>query len=92
MGFKITFNWALQIDCKDSVEQGKEYEFSKDSNRSYPINIPIDLINLDRDAIAKIKILEFTNTEGKTTGKYKVLKSYSGEEKKILSKYWRENK
>jgi len=91
MGFKITFNWALQIDCQDTVEQDKEYNFSKEGNRSFPINTPIDLINLERDAIAKIKILEFTNTEGKTSGKYKILKLYSGDEKKILSNYWREN-
>ncbi|MCL6294240.1 DUF2584 family protein [Jejuia spongiicola] len=91
MGFQIKFNWALQIDLQNQIETNKEYNFSKTGNRVFPIKIPIDLINLNRIAIAKIEILEFTNTKNNTSGKYVVLKIYSGEEKKILTNYWEEN-
>ena len=91
MGFQIKFNWVLQIDLQDQLEPNKEYNFSKTGNRVFPIKTPIDLINLNRIAIAKIELLEFMNTENNTSGKYIVLKVYSGEEKNILTNYWEEN-
>ena len=91
MGSQIKFNWVLQIDCQNQLEIDKKYEFSKTGNRVYPIKTPIDLIDSDRIAIAKVEILEFINTENNTSGKYKVLKVYSGDEKRILSNYWKEN-
>ena len=95
MGFEIKFNWVLQItppekldiDSIDSI-----LDFSKTGNRVFPINTPIDLIDENREAIAKVRIVEFTNSDGKTTGKYQIIKVYSGIEKEILSKYWEENK
>ncbi len=91
MGFQIKFNWVLQIDCDYKINNDQEYNFVKSGNRVFPLDTPIDLIDLKRTAIAKIKILEFSNTENQTTGKFIVLKKYSGEEKEILSNYWIEN-
>jgi hypothetical protein len=91
MGFQVKFNWVLQIVCKNELVTDEEYFFAKEGNRVFPIKTPIDLIDLNRSAIAKIEILEFLNKENKTTGKYKVLKVYSGEEKRVLSNYWYEN-
>ncbi len=76
MGFQIKFNWVLQINLQNQLELDKEYNFSKTGNRVFPIKTPIDLINLDRTAIAKIEILEFKNTENNTSGKYILLKVY----------------
>lgn len=91
MGFEIKFNWALQIEEPDNLVEGEVYDFVKTGNRAFPIETPIDLINLKREAVAKVHILEFSNTKTETKGKYKVIKIYKGEEKTILSNYWMEN-
>ena len=76
---------------KKFLEKESTYNFSKSGNRVFPIGTPMDLINSSREALSKISILEFTNTEKETTGKFKVLKVYTGEEKRILTQYWIEN-
>lgn len=91
MGFEIKFNWALQIEPESSLEENSIYDFSKKGSRAFPIDTPIDLLNLKRGAVAKIKVLEFTNTGGETKGKFKVVKIYKDEEKRILTNYWIEN-
>ncbi|MCA9383184.1 DUF2584 domain-containing protein [Candidatus Dojkabacteria bacterium] len=91
MGFQIKFNWVLQINAPSILEVRETYEFSKEGNRAFPLNAPIDLIDMDRNCLAKIKILEFTNEEGRTSGSFIVVKVYQGEEKKILTNYWLEN-
>lgn len=91
MGFEIKFNWALQIDELDNLVEGEVYDFVKTGNRAFPIETPIDLINPKREAVAKVHILEFSNTKTETRGKYKVIKIYTGEEKDILTNYWIEN-
>lgn len=91
MGFEIKFNWALQIDEPNNLSEGEVYDFVKSGNRAFPIETPIDLINPKREAVAKVHILEFSNTKTETKGKYKVIKIYIGEEKTILTNYWIEN-
>jgi len=95
MGFKTEFNWALKLKPENGLDEkvlkvGEIYEFSKDEYRVYPVNIPIDLINQNWEPVAKIIIVEFKNSDGRTSGKYRVLKIYEGEEKRILTNYWRE--
>jgi len=95
MGFKIELNWALKLKPENGLDEnnlevGEIYEFSKEEHRVYPVNIPIDLINNNWEAVAKIIIIEVKNAGGKTSGRYKVLKIYKGEEKKVLTNYWRE--
>lgn len=91
MGFEIKFNWALQIELVDTLIEGEVYEFVKNGNRVFPIETPIDLISPKREAIAKVHILEFVNLKNETRGKYKIIKIYRDEEKKILTNYWIEN-
>ncbi len=96
MGFKTEFNWVLKLKkeqglYEDKLKQGLIYEFSKKEERIYPINVPIDLINENWEAVAKIIIVECKQSNGKTEGKYKVIKIYKGKEKEILTGYWREN-
>jgi len=91
MGFEIKFNWALQIEEPKNLSEGEVYDFIKSGNRIFPIEIPIDLINSRREAVAKVHILEFSSTKTETKGKYKVIKIYTGEEKTVLTNYWIEN-
>ena len=57
----------------------------------FPINTAIDLIDSDRTALAKIKIISFVNSNNATSGEFEVIKIYSGQEKSVLSNYWLEN-
>lgn len=90
MGFKSEFNWALKLnDLEKKLEVGKEYAFSKDDYRDYPIDMPIDLIDQDWKALARVIIKSCMVKDGKTSGKYEIIKIYEGIEKDILSKYWK---
>ena len=91
MGFGIKFNWVLQIDPAADLSDGGIYDFVKSGNRAFPIETPIDLINSDREAIAKIHILNFCNSNLGTSGKFKIIKIYKGDEKNVLTNYWIEN-
>jgi len=76
---------------RKNLEVGKIYKFSKKEYRVYPVGLPIDLLNRNWEAVAKVVIIEFKNTDGRTEGKYKVVKIYEGKEKEVLTNYWREN-
>lgn len=91
MGFPIKFNWVLQCDIPSVLKNGDKYPFVKDGNRVFPIDTPIDLIDTNRNAVAKIKVKRFTNEPLKTSGEFEVVKIYSGNEKDVLSNYWIEN-
>ena len=91
MGASIKFNWVLQIEPPDHLEVDNSYEFTKPHNRIFPMDTPIDLIDLDRNAIAKIRVTSFTNSHEQTTGDFKVIKIYSDPEKSMLTTYWKEN-
>ena len=91
MGLSVKFNWVLQIDPVDKLEEKRAYEFQKAGNRVFPIETPIDLIDSDRNALAKVKVISFLNSSNATSGKFEVIKIYSGEEKIVLSNYWLEN-
>lgn len=91
MSFPVRFNWVLQIEAPSQLQVGKTYTFTKPDNRVFPIGIPLDLINLEREAIAKIKVTEFTQNGEQTTGTFTVIKVYEAIEKEILTNYWKEN-
>lgn len=91
MGFSVKFNWVLQIEISEPLVVGRSYSFEKSGNRVFPIDTTIDLIDLNRTAVAKIKIISFLNERDVTTGSFKVVKIYTGNEKSVLSNYWMEN-
>jgi len=91
MGYPIKFNWVLQLEPPERVLTETTHSFRKAGSRVFPTNVPIDLIDLQRNAVAKIKIKWFTNQEGVTSGEFEVIKVYAGQEKVILSNYWVEN-
>jgi hypothetical protein len=96
MGHKVEFNWVLKLKPENGLEEkvlreGVIFNFTKNEHRVYPVGVPIDLLNKDWEALARIIVLEFTNKENKTTGKYKVLRIYSGEEKESITNYWKKD-
>jgi len=95
MGFQTEFNWGLKLKPENGLneeilQEGKEYSFEKDEYRVYPVDQPIDLINRDWIPLARVVIVEVCCKNKKTFGKYKIIKMYHGQEKKDLTKYWRE--
>lgn len=96
MGSKIEFNWVLKLKPEnglneDLLKEGEIYEFTKSGNRAYPINIPIDLLNQDWIALARIIVIEYTNKENITTGRYRVIRIYSEEQRKNITDYWKKD-
>ncbi len=94
MGFKTEFNWVLKLrpeqGLKQEIKEGEEYDFSKDDYGVYPIGVPVDLINKDIEAVAKVIINKIKHEENKTKGKFKIIKIFNKEEKEFLTNYWRE--
>ena len=67
MGSKIEFNWALKLSPENGLNEsilreGEIFEFTKSENRVYPINIPIDLINQDWIGLARVIVIEYTQS------------------------------
>lgn len=91
MGTSVKFNWVLQIVPPDSITVQSAYNFEKSGNRVFPLDTAIDLIDLNREAIAKIRITSYQNVSDSTMGRFEVVKIYSGTEKSVLSNYWAEN-
>lgn len=87
---QFTMNWALQLDLSDMLTVWDTFLFEKLWNRVYPLNKSIDLLNQDRQAIAKVSIKQFTNSLWKTSGEYKVLEIYTGKKQQERSNYWNE--
>jgi hypothetical protein len=87
------FNWSQQCCLKLSKEQGSptdlsvgnEYSFKKKGYRLYSLETPIELITPDWKVVARVVITEVTAKQGLTSGKYRVLKVYSEEEKRVVS-------
>lgn len=91
MSFPVRFNWVLQIEPPDQLRVGESYTFSKPENRIFPVGAPIDLIDMHRQAIAKVKVTTFTQNGTYTIGSFTVIKLYEGAEKEVLTNYWKEN-
>lgn len=91
MGFEIKFNWVLQIEPPLDMIMDEWYPFIKPGNRAFPLDTPIDLISPEREVIAKIRIIEYSNSLDGTRGMFQVIKLYVGDERSILTRYWREN-
>lgn len=91
VGFSIKFNWVLQIEIPENLTPDCAYPFHKQGNRVFPIDTAIDLIDPQRNAIARIKVKSFLNERDKTTGEFIVVRIYTGNEKTVLSNYWVEN-
>ena len=93
MGSKIEFNWVLKLKSENGLDEsilkeGEIYQFTKTGNRIYPINIPIDLLNQDWKALARVIVIEYTNKENIITGRYRVVRIYTEEESRNITNYW----
>lgn len=74
MGKNYEYNWVLVLnEVPNDLEVGKVYEFEKEEERIYPRGMSIELDDKDWNKIGKCEIIEFTISDNKTSGKYKLL-------------------
>lgn len=97
MGYETEFNWVLKLKNSQLKElegvvkkEGACFAFEKSGNRIYPMELPIDLLNENWEAIARVEIYCLNYSDKKTKGTYEVLKIYEGEEKRVLTDYYQE--
>lgn len=94
MGYKVELNWVLKLPSQqlpresEQLEEGRIYEFEKEEERIYPVNIPIELVDDHWNIWAEVRILELTIGYGRTTGKYMVLSIPTTKRKSMYSRYY----
>lgn len=91
MGSKKEFNWVLKLkENLEGILAGEVRAFEKAEERVYPINMPIMLADGNWNILAAVSIINYTISDNKTTGRYKVVRVFNKEEKKILTRLHRE--
>lgn len=90
-GCLYEFNWILKLPNieEEIIASGKEFNFQKKDIRLYPINIPIDLVNSNWEAVAQCVITRITITRECTQGEYRILEVYDSKKREMLSEQWR---
>ena len=63
MGCVYELNWILKLsnDQIPELEENIECNFRKNGVRIYPINVPIDLVNENWEAIARCVVVSSTS-------------------------------
>ena len=91
MGFQYEFNWMLKLSDLDDkqLQLNKKYPFVKAGARVFPIDMPLDLVNGNWEAVARCIIDQITITSDKTVGKYKVVEIYDAKKRELLTEQWR---
>ena len=91
MGCIYEFNWILKLSNEQFPElvENIEYNFKKQGIRIYPINVPLDLVNENWEAVARCVITSISMQNEETAGKYKIICIYSKKERDVLTKLWR---
>ncbi|MDP3027447.1 MAG: hypothetical protein Q8N63_07075 [Nanoarchaeota archaeon] len=86
MGAKKEFYWVLKLKGSlDGLVEGDERSFEKAEERVYPINMPIMLADGDWNIVAAVSITEYMESTNKTSGKYKVVRIFNEDERKVLT-------
>lgn len=94
MGQSVEFNWVLKLTEEQgmpkTISEGQIYSFKKKGSRVYPAGIPIHLVDAAFTAIGLAVVDEYTVRRARTSGIFRILKIYDGEEKKLLTENLRE--
>ncbi len=89
MGNPFLLQACLRLDEKEipaPLQIGKKYPFSKKKHRLYQLNVPMDLRTSDWKFMARIVITDYTLGNERTEGTFVVVKEFTEEEKKIITK------
>lgn len=91
MGFLYEFNWLLKLSDLDEqhLQINHKYSFAKKGVRAFPLDMPIDLVNKNWEAVARCIINHITITSKETTGEYEVIEIYNTQKRELLTEQWR---
>lgn len=89
MGFQIEINSLLvipagTINYEDFVE-GSSYGLSKDGQRIYPVNVPIEFCDENYKYLGKVLVRSLTIKHDQTELEFEVVKMFSAEDSRVFS-------
>lgn len=92
MGAIYEWNWILKLKQEQMPDLiiGEQFTFNKKGIRIYPIDIPIDLVNENWEAVARCVIISVTIDKEETKGVYRIIEIYDEMEKKTITKLCRD--
>jgi len=89
MCYTLEFNCLLRVANTDldlrTIKPGDTYTISKDNNRLYPLNIPIEICDQNYRYYGKVAVRRLTLEAGKTVLDIEVLKVFSDEEAAVYT-------
>lgn len=89
MGYHLEFNCLLRVASSDldlhTIRPGDTYTITKDNNRLYPLNIPIEICDQAYHYYGKVAVRRLTLEAGRTILDIEVLKVFSDEEAAIYT-------
>ncbi len=90
MGYNLEINSLLKVPegalDLSQLATGSVYELSKEGQRLYPLNIPVELCDHSYRYLAKVKVTELCLSADKTNLKIEVIKVFSEEESEVFSR------
>ena len=89
MGNPILLQACLRLNKQEipkELKLGKEETFLKDGHRLYQLDVPMDLRDSEWNFYGRIIIREYTIGKNRTQGTYVLVKYFSEEENKIITK------
>ncbi|MBR9705644.1 hypothetical protein GOV14_01285 [Candidatus Pacearchaeota archaeon] len=87
---KKGLNYILQSGDVGPLIEGEIRLFGKTGPYDFPLDSPIFLFDFDFNVQAAVEVQEYIQSQNFTGGHYKVVKVYSGIEKEVLSRVYRE--
>ncbi len=90
MGYQLTFNCLLSVPKGTldltAIEVGKCYQISKEKERLYPLNIPIEICDDEYVYYGKVAVRKLTLEKAKTLLEIEVLKIFDANERDVYTK------
>lgn len=89
MGYHLEFNCLLVVPREllnlKSIRVGETHVITKEKERLYPLNIPIEICDEDYCYYGKVAVRKLTLEAGKTSLEVEILKLFSPEEAEVYT-------
>lgn len=89
MGYRLDFNCLLRVENIDldlhTIKPGERYTITKEGNRLYPLNIPLEICDQDYRYYGKIAVRRLILETGKTILEIEILKVFTDAEANVYT-------
>lgn len=88
MGWPVIINCLLKLPegfDVSNLHEGQTLKVSRNGERIFPINVPIEMCDAKHQFLAKIAVRKLTVTKGRTDLQVEVLKVFTPEEAAVLT-------